>query len=189
MAGIQVPLVNCLVLLNEDGGRILGKYYDGRAKEDQVKSEAGYFKKTKSYKSGGESEVFLLESEVVVFRNGSDCKFYISSSSDENELILCGVMDAVYETLYSLLQGQMDERTLVDNLELVLLTIDEVIDHGQIMELDPTSVQARVLMMGGDITRNGTGEQAIGDLSVSQALNIAKEQFKGFLNNPRDGGF
>lgn len=36
-------------------------------------------------------------------------------------------MDVVYETILSLLRGQLDKRTILDNLELVLLTIDEVV--------------------------------------------------------------
>lgn len=37
------------------------------------------------------------------------------------------VLDAVYDTILSLLRGQLDKRTVLDNLELVLLTIDEVV--------------------------------------------------------------
>lgn len=39
---------------------------------------------------------------------------------------------------------------MLDNLELVLLTIDEVVDSGHIMELDQNSVASRVLMKAPD---------------------------------------
>ncbi len=38
-----------------------------------------------------------------------------------------GVLDALYETISSLLRAQVDKRTMLDNLELVLLTIDETV--------------------------------------------------------------
>lgn len=48
----------------------------------------------------------------------------------QNELILVSVLDVIYETILSLLRGQLDRRTILDNLELVLLTIDEVVCMG-----------------------------------------------------------
>jgi hypothetical protein len=48
----------------------------------------------------------------------------------QNELILVSVLDVIYETILSLLRGQLDRRTILDNLELVLLTIDEVVCNG-----------------------------------------------------------
>ena len=45
----------------------------------------------------------------------------------KNELILVAVLDAIFDTVSSLLRGSADKRTMLDNLELVLLTIDEVV--------------------------------------------------------------
>ena len=63
-------------------------------------------------------------------------------------MILVGVMDAIYDSLSSLLKGNIDKRTIYDNLELILLTLDEVIDQGHIVELDSNAVTSRVLMRG-----------------------------------------
>ena len=40
----------------------------------------------------------------------------------------------------------MDRRLLLDNFELVLLTLDEIIDDGVILEVDEKAVKNRVLM-------------------------------------------
>ena len=101
--------------------------------------------------------MLLIDNEVFVVRGSSDCKIVVSGSSDEvsthsskscldssteqnrtdilinsctvsqNELILVSVLDVIYDTILSLLRGQLDKRTILDNLELVLLTIDEVV--------------------------------------------------------------
>ena len=53
----------------------------------------------------------------------------------------------------------------------VLLSIDEVLDHGHIVELDVASIVSRVLMRGS----HGDGE-SMDDLSISQALGMASVQ-------------
>lgn len=45
---------------------------------------------------------------------------------------------------------QVDKKTMLDNLELVLLTIDEAVDHGYLMEMDATAIVGRVLMRGAE---------------------------------------
>ena len=136
---------------------------------------------------------------MVVFRSGADCKFFLSGPADENELILVAVMEAVYETLSMLLKGQMDKRTLFDNLELVLLTLDEVIDQGHIVELDPNSVTQRVLMRGnnsgGDSAMSGggvagqaqAGQTPVADMTITQALGLARDQFMKSLISSTTG--
>ena len=47
-------------------------------------------------------------------------------------------------------RAQLDRGVIIDNLELVMLTIDEVVENGQIVELDPSAVANRVLMRGVD---------------------------------------
>ena len=187
MGDVLVPFCNCVVVLTSDGQRVLAKYYDKRGDDEQVKTEATFHKKTKNAKYSHDCDVFLCEGEVVTYRSGSDCKFFISSVSEENELVLAGVLDAIFDTLSLLFNGQMDHRTILDNLELVLLTIDEVIDHGHIMEMDPVAVQNRVVMRASEVGGSGGGQQQqIGDLSISQALNLYKDQFKGFMANQRN---
>lgn len=66
--------------------------------------------------------------------------------------MLVGVLDSIFDTISTLLKGQVDKRTMFDNLELILLTIDEALDHGHIMELDPLAIVSRVLMKASEAT-------------------------------------
>ena len=170
--GDLVPLVRSFVILDTDGDRLIAKYYDGRDKASQLSYEAMLHKKTRSVHAKAEMEVMLMESEVVVFRSGGDCKLYVSGAVDENELILSSILDTIYETSAALLRGQVETSTIIDNLELILLTIDEALDNGHIMELDAASVMSRVLMRSSD-----ANNAQLGDLSISQALGMASAQF------------
>ena len=73
------------------------------------------------------AEVILLGDEVIVFKSGSDCKFYASGAAEENELVLLSVLEAIYDSVNNLMKGHVDKRTMLDNLELILLTIDETV--------------------------------------------------------------
>lgn len=54
---VLVPFVNCLMILDSSGERIMAKYFDGRAKTEQDKYETLLHKKTKtlSFRSDGKS--------------------------------------------------------------------------------------------------------------------------------------
>lgn len=53
---VLVPFVNCLMILDSSGERIMAKYFDGRVKAEQDKYETLLHKKTKtlSFRSDGE---------------------------------------------------------------------------------------------------------------------------------------
>lgn len=144
---------------------------------------------------------------------GSECKFFVVGSSDENELVLTAVLENIYEAVSSLLRGAVDKRTMLDNLELILLAIDEVLDHGHIMELDAASIVNRVLMRGVDgseqthgggsggsarggvssrdaMGSSGSSGAVVGDLSLSQAFGLARDQFfKTLAGGSRSDGY
>lgn len=69
---------------------------------------------------GSNDEVYLQYSVVLLY-------LLFCTSSNQNELILVGVLDTVFDTISALLRGQFDKRVMLDNLELILLTIDEVV--------------------------------------------------------------
>ena len=94
-------------------------------------------------------------------------------SPDENELLVSSVLSAIEETTSNLLRnqvalnqhlpllccivskyfsrlGQIAKRVLVENLDLLLLTIDEIVDDGLIVETDSGLITDRVSMRGKD---------------------------------------
>jgi len=176
-----VPKLQSFVVLDSDGERLMSKYYDGRSKNLQSSYETTLHKKTRLVPAKAEVEVMLLDNELVVFRSGSDVKIFVSGPVEENELVLVSVLDCIYDTVNALLRGQVEATTMLDNLELVLLTIDEVLDHGHIMELEPGNIVSRVLMKSSD-----GGAQTLQDVSISQALGMATAQLmKSVANDGR----
>ena len=72
-----------------------------------------------------------------------------------------------------LLRERLDQRTILDNLELILLSLDELIDTGVILELDPKIIKNRVLMMDAS-----AGDPSLADMTISEAFEKTKEQAK-----------
>lgn len=146
-----MPSVKAIVILDADGARVACKYYsrvDFPDKLAQADFERKVYKKTRNSQARLDAEVAILDGLTVVFKSGVDVTFAVVGSADENELILVGLLDAMVDTVASLIKGQPDRRALHNNLELLLLTIDEMIDGGVIMEVDPHLVESRVMLRG-----------------------------------------
>lgn len=89
-----------------------------------------------------------LDGHIAIYRHAGDVLFCILGPSDENELILSAALDALYESVNLLLKTGVDRRNILSNLELLLLAIDELVDSGIPFELNPQSIEARVMLRG-----------------------------------------
>lgn len=92
---------------------------------------------------------------------------YVVGGGEENEILLFGVVLALRDSLSILLKfvplspflpsvlvrsvdgcfrrrNSTDKRTLIENYDLVSLAIDEIVDDGIILEVDPVVVASRV---------------------------------------------
>lgn len=68
----------------------------------------------------------------------------------------------------------MSKKTLVENLDLLLLSIDEIVDEGLILETDSTVVVSRVCMVGGGA--DGGKDVPLSEQTFTQALQTARDQ-------------
>jgi hypothetical protein len=123
----------------------------------------------------------MFDDYVVVFKALGDLIFYVTGSVSENELVLYAALQALFESVSLLLRGQLDKKTALENLDLLLLCVDEVVDAGLILETDPQTVASRVAMRGADSDGGmGAGAGAGGavgsaEQTLSQALGTARE--------------
>ena len=151
LQGSELPEVKAIVILDAEGARVACKYYsrdDFPDKLAQADFERKVFKKTRNSQARLDPEVAILDGLTVVFKSGVDVTFAVVGGSDENELILVGLLDALFDTVGNLMKTQPDRRALHNNLELLLLTIDEMVDGGVILEVDPVLVESRVMLRG-----------------------------------------
>jgi len=164
-------------VLDSDGKRIFAKYYN-ESKFATLKEQSAFEQLlwAKTRKSSG--EVALIENYVVLSRDAADARIYFIGSASENELIIFSALNAYYEAVCSLLRDYVDKRTILENLDYVILALDEVIDGGIILEVDPEEIVSRVSMTGSDPDSLPISEQSIG-----AALSSARQQIARTLLN------
>ena len=139
------------------------------------------FEKKLFSKSGSSTEpdVVLLENSLAVHSMGQDVYFYVVGSVRENEILLQMVLEAFVNTLKSVLRGHLDKHTILDNLELLLLTVDEIVDAGSVLETDSTVLSKRVMLRNADgsTASPATIPSNPSELTFQSAFNIARQGF------------
>ncbi|KAJ3019337.1 UNVERIFIED_CONTAM: Coatomer subunit zeta-1 [Siphonaria sp. JEL0065] len=160
-----------VIVLDSEGKRLLAKYYspDYPTLKEQRVFEKALFDKTKKLNS----EIVLLDNQVIVYKNSHDVFIYFVGTMDENELILMSALQSFYEALSMLLGGQVEKRAILESADLVFLALDETIDDGIILESDSTQIAARV-------TKKDANEGSsipLTEQTIAQALRQAQEQF------------
>lgn len=118
-----------MVILDNDGNRILAKYYDKNifpTVKEQKQYEKNLFNKTHR----ANSEIIMLDGLTCVYKSNVDLFFYVMGSTHENELILLSVLNCLFDTINLILKKNVEKRALLDNLDVVMLAFDEICDGG-----------------------------------------------------------
>lgn len=118
-------------------------------------------------------ELFQYDNHLVLFKSSYDVYLFVIAPERENELMIHSFLQSFYDTLSVLLQSQIDKRTILDNMDLVTLALDESMDDGCvvladasiILETDSAAVANRVTR-----TRSDTIEVQINEQSMFYGL-------------------
>ncbi|ESP02981.1 hypothetical protein LOTGIDRAFT_156936 [Lottia gigantea] len=163
--------IKALAILDNDGNRLLAKYYDDTfpTAKEQKNFEKNLFNKTHR----ANAEIIMFEGLTCVYKSNVDLFFYVIGSTQENELILGSVLNAMYDSISQILRKNVEKRALLENLDAVYLAVDEICDGGIILEADSIAIVHKVAIRNDDIP--------LGEQTVAQVLQSAKEQIKWSL--------
>ncbi|KAF7968588.1 hypothetical protein HWV62_24636 [Athelia sp. TMB] len=178
--------VNAFLILDSEGHRVLAKYYrpkshpQGEQKglltlKEQRAFEKGLWQKTK--KAGG--DIILYDAHLAVYKHNLDLIFYLIGGPSENELMLGSALNAFSDAVSMLLRNTVEKRSVLENLDLVLLCLDETVDDGIIVETDSTAIASRVSRPKADTTEIVINEQTI--MSAYQTVKEKMQQRIGQL--------
>ncbi|KAI8100998.1 Coatomer subunit zeta-2 [Picochlorum sp. SENEW3] len=175
-----VPTVNGLVLLDNEGKRVAVQYFGEKLMGDvsaQSEVEMSLYTKTVRTNARGEAEIIMLDDAVAVYRFVGDLMFFVLGDVDENEIILSDVLTGFCDSITLLLRNAVEKKTVLENLDLVLLAMDEISEGGLLLETDPAVIATRVTMRAGDDTGDSPmGMDNPGLQSLSAAFGNVKEQ-------------
>jgi len=152
-ASLDTPQISAIIITDTDGERLVAKFWSPADFPDaaaELEFQKRLFKKVKAAGSGAraDAEVLVLEGFTVVFKAGPDVTFAVVGPGEENDLMLVAVLDALWDTMSLLLKGAVDKRAILAQLELLLLALDELVEGGVPFELDPHTIEARVMLRG-----------------------------------------
>jgi len=80
------------------------------------------------------------------------------------------VLQGFFDAVALLLRSNVEKRTALENLDLILLCLDEIVDGGIILETEPSLIAGKVVTHGAD-----GGGAPLSEQTISQALASARE--------------
>ena len=160
--------VKSIIILDSDGQRIVGKYYDDQFAtiKEQKDFEKSLFAKT--HKVNG--EIVMLDNMTIVYKNNLDLFYYVVGSTSQNEIMLGSVLTCLFDSLNQIFRKNLDRKSLLDNLESAFLTVDEICMHGILLETDPHQVAVRVSLKENEVP--------LAEQSVMDVVKSARDQLK-----------
>jgi coatomer subunit zeta len=184
-----LPKLDAILVLDGDGNRLAGKYYNTAFLKKAVASDSAgggaamsvtdskvAFEKLLQAKLAGISaradaaEVVTVAGRTAVFCGGTagatggggDVRIVHLGPPGESELVLSYLCEGMYDALLQLMGGSADRNMVLDNLELVFLLIDEHCDGGIILEVDGSKLAAAVMLRDEERDVPGQGSGAGG---------------------------
>lgn len=124
-----------MVILDNDGNRMLAKYYDKNV-FPTVKEQKVYEKNLFNKTHRANAEIIMLDGLTCVYKSNVDLFFYVMGGTHENELILLSVLNCLFDTISLILKKNVEKRALLDNLDVVMLAFDEICDGGLVIFLN-----------------------------------------------------
>ena len=83
------------------------------------------------------SEIIMLDGLTILYKSSVDLFFYVMGSSYENELLLMSALDVLFDSLNMILKKEFEKKALMEHLGMVMMAVDEICDHGILLEHDP----------------------------------------------------
>lgn len=142
-----------MLILDKEGSRLFAKYYqpssdyDGevpanpyKTQTQQLKFEEAVFGKINKV----HQDILLFDNHLITYKQTNDIILIIVTPIDENESLVYSLTSNLNEALTILLNNTLDKETILKKYDLVSLCIDETIDDGLILEIDPAIIVSRV---------------------------------------------
>ncbi|KOB66454.1 ZetaCOP [Operophtera brumata] len=163
-------IVKGMCILDNEGNRILAKYYDKNVlttTKEQKAFEKNLFNKTHRVNA----EIIMLEGLTCVYKSNVDLFFYVMGSSHENESVSI------------LVRRNVERRVMLDNLDSVMLAVDEICDGGTVapcpthsaVHVPRHSIAGRAALRSEDVP--------LGEQSVAQVVEQINNMFCTNKNN------
>lgn len=140
-----------ILLLDSDGTKLYSKYFSNSSTLNLKPNQDLFEKLLKSKISkftlkNRENEIVQVDSSTVVFKMINNLTIFVIGSNEENEIFMASVLDTLVEALDLVYRSEIDRNKFVEEMNLALLTFDEMFEEGSILAFDANTIAERVLM-------------------------------------------
>lgn len=144
---ISLYTITAALILGNDAQRLYAKYYRPedplqayKTLQQQEKFEKTIYDKVNKL----HQDVLLCDNHLITYKQTNDVIVIIVGALNENECMLYTLTHNVNEALSILLNNSLDKQTVLEKYDMVCLCLDEAIDDGVILEIDPAVLVSRV---------------------------------------------
>lgn len=180
--------VHGIVILHAiDGSRLLSKYYGNGDLAQSIAVQKAFektlFERTKKFPN---QEVTTCNGRVVVYRSNLDVLIYLvgcDQTESPNELSLAIPLDCLYQVLTTTIKPQLDRTGILESYDTVSLIIDEIVDHGVVLECNPNDVVEKMARTStfGNVSSVSVDSTNTSEQTLSGALSFATQKLRSFL--------
>jgi len=135
--------IRSVIFYSNTGTRVTAQYYDSSIPEEKRKTFEDDIYKRASEDYG--AYIMQQDEFIVVFRKFEDILIFVIGDLKSNELLLDEVLDTIINAL-QLVFKKVNSDSLIQQIDLLYLLLDETIEQGFIFEGDSEVVAARVLL-------------------------------------------
>lgn len=147
--------VQAVLALDNHGNRVFAKYYVGEDTPETSKAlaplekqrslEQAIFQAVNDPHRGShvayEHEILVVEGHIALFHVAEDVMFVVVGAGTENEVVLLNVLSGLVDALRQELNTPaLTARLLLENFCALIMTVDEMLDEGIILETDAATV-------------------------------------------------
>lgn len=143
---ISLYTISACLILDNEGSRLYAKYYNANeANQYQTQAQQLQFEKSLFEKiNKTHQDIILYDNHLITYKQTNDIILVLVGALSENESLLYSLNTNLNEALNILLDNTLDKSTILEHYDLVSLCIDEAIDDGIILEIDPAIIVSRV---------------------------------------------
>ncbi|XP_038635365.1 uncharacterized protein LOC119954314 isoform X4 [Scyliorhinus canicula] len=126
----------------------------------------------------------IMTMPILPPKNRGILKRIFSARRIKMTLMLMTVLNCLFDSLSQMLRKNVEKKSLMENMDGVLLIMDEIVDGGVILESDPQQVIQKVNFRVDDtpLTEQSMAQQISRRLGVTNnVLQSAKDQIKWSL--------
>lgn len=159
-SNISLYTISAVLILDKDGSRLFAKYYQrhddtlgapaGSTPENSdlkfltVAQQIAFEKAVFSKINKVHQDILLYDNHLITYRQVNDVVIVMVAKITENESLVYSAVSNLYEAIRILLDYSLDSATILDKFDLVALAIDETIEEGILIEIDPAVIVSRV---------------------------------------------